>query len=201
MANNSNQQRIIDCMFQRVDKEQRLVAITQELELLSKEIKMQNQEKEQVTSTTLKRLVGRPQKQLHATLMAKNEIKQEDNKEYENSKSAKRRKTLSIYTNRFAPHHWPSIFTVVKKHGDLINALHYLKTFHRKPRKVNGPYEKLSRGFLFEWFTPRRKLKPHLKEVTARGIACIPTHFSILETRPKLNDEIINVLKNMRAVG
>jgi hypothetical protein len=32
-------------MFQKVDKEQRLVAITQKLELLSKEIKMQNQEK------------------------------------------------------------------------------------------------------------------------------------------------------------
>jgi len=45
MANNSNQQRMIDCMFQKVDKEQRLVVVTQELELLSKEIKMQNQEK------------------------------------------------------------------------------------------------------------------------------------------------------------
>lgn len=41
-------------MFERVDKEQRLVAITQKLELLSKEIKMQNQEKEEVVSTTLK---------------------------------------------------------------------------------------------------------------------------------------------------
>jgi hypothetical protein len=45
-----------------MDKEQRLVAITQKLELLSKEIKMQNQEKEQVASTTLKRPIGRPQK-------------------------------------------------------------------------------------------------------------------------------------------
>jgi hypothetical protein len=62
MANNINQQRTIGCMFQRMDKEQRLVAITQKLELLSKEIKMQNQEKEQVASTTLKRPIGRPQK-------------------------------------------------------------------------------------------------------------------------------------------
>jgi len=89
----------------------------------------------------------------------------------------------------------------VKKHGDLTTALHYLKTFHRKPREVNGPYEKLNRRSLYEWFTPRKELKPHLKKVIARGTTSIPTHFSILETRPKLKDEIINVLKNMQVVG
>jgi hypothetical protein len=78
MANNSNQQKMINCMFQKVDKKQRLVAITQELESLSKEIKMQNQEKEQMAFATLKRPIGRPQKQLQATLMAKKEIKQEE---------------------------------------------------------------------------------------------------------------------------
>jgi hypothetical protein len=62
--------------------------------------------------------------------MAEKEIKQEDNEEDENSKSRKKRKTLGTYTNWFAPHHWPSIFAIVKKHGDLINVLHYLKTFH-----------------------------------------------------------------------
>lgn len=66
----------------------------------------------------------------------------------ENSKSTKRRKTLNTYTNWFALHHWLSIFAVVKKHGDLIKVLHYLKTFHKKPRKVNVPYEKLSKGFI-----------------------------------------------------
>ncbi len=39
----SKYQKMIDCLFQKVDKEQRLVAITHELELLSKDIKMQNQ--------------------------------------------------------------------------------------------------------------------------------------------------------------
>jgi len=46
MANSSKQQRLIDCMFQKVDKEQRLVAITQELKVLSKEVEKHNQEKE-----------------------------------------------------------------------------------------------------------------------------------------------------------
>jgi len=54
MANGGKQQIMIDCMFQIVDKEQRLMAITQELNVLSKEMEMHNQEKKQVASTTLK---------------------------------------------------------------------------------------------------------------------------------------------------
>jgi hypothetical protein len=48
----------------------------------------------------------------------------------------KKRKTQGICTNWFAPHLWPSIFVVVKKHGDLTSALHYLKTFHRNLGKI-----------------------------------------------------------------
>ncbi len=130
-------------------------------------------------------------------MIAKKEVKQEDNEEDENSKSTKRKKTQGTYTNWFAPHLWPSIFVVVKKHGDFTNIFHYLKTFHRKPGKVSGPCENLSGGSLYEWFTPRGKFKPHLKEAITRGIASFPTHFSILETKPKLKDELVNVLKNM----
>jgi hypothetical protein len=87
----------------------------------------------------------------------------------------------------------------MKKHGDLIGAFNCLKTFHRKPGEVNGPYEKLSRRSLYEWFTPRKELKPHVKVVVKNGIASTVTkkHFSILETRPKLKDELITLLKNM----
>ncbi len=45
---------MIDCMFQQVDKEQKLMVATYELDLLWKEIEMHNQEKEQMASTTLK---------------------------------------------------------------------------------------------------------------------------------------------------
>jgi hypothetical protein len=69
---------------------------------------------------------------------------------------------------------------------DLTSALQYLKTFHRKPEKVSCLYEKLNMGALYEWFTPRGKLKPHLKEAIAKGITSIPTHLSILETRLEL---------------
>lgn len=66
---------------------------------------------------------------------------------------------------------------------DFTNAFHHSKTFHRKPKEVSCLYEKLNMGAFYEWFTPRGKLKPHLKEAIAKGIASIPTHFSILETR------------------
>jgi hypothetical protein len=88
----------------------------------------------------------------------------------------------------------------MKKHGDLIGALHYLKTFHRKPIEVGGPYEKLNRGSLYEWFTPRGELKPHVKVVVEKGTTStiIEKHFSIFETRLELKDELITLLKNMR---
>jgi hypothetical protein len=41
--------------------------------------------------------------------------------------------------------------------------LQYLKTFHKKLGEINGPYDKLSRGFFYEWFTPKGEIKPHLK--------------------------------------
>jgi hypothetical protein len=51
MASNNKQQKMIDCMFQRVDKEQKLMVVTYELDLLWKEIEMHNQEKEQMAYT------------------------------------------------------------------------------------------------------------------------------------------------------
>jgi hypothetical protein len=184
MANSSNKQTMIDCMFQKVDKEQRLVVVTQELELLSKEIKDAKPRKRASGFCNLETTYWKATKTTSSNFNGK-----------------ERNQTRRDTRYWFAPHLWPSIFAIVKKHGDLTIALHYLKTFHRKPREVNGPYEKLSRGSLYEWFTPRKELKPHLKKAIARGTASIPTHFSILETIPKLKNEIINVLKSMRAVG
>jgi hypothetical protein len=59
----------------------------------------------------------------------------------------------------------------MNKHRNLINALHYLKTFHKKLRKINGTYDKLSRGSFYKWFTPRGEIKPHLKNAIDKGIA------------------------------
>ncbi len=97
----------------------------------------------------------------------------------------------------------PSILAIVKKHGDLTSALHYLKTFHRKPREFSGPYEKLNKGSLYEWFTLRGELKPHVKVVVEKGTTSIVVekHFSILETKPKLRNELITLLKKMCSIA
>jgi hypothetical protein len=81
----------------------------------------------------------------------------------------------------------------VKKHGDFIGVFHYLKTFHKKSRKVSGPYEELNRRSLYELFTPRGKLKPNVKVVVEKGIAFIVAkkHFSNPETRLELKDEFV----------
>jgi ABC-type hemin transport system substrate-binding protein len=55
------QQKMIDSMFCRVDKEARLLVVAQEVQALSKEIQMQIQEKE-TTPPPFKRSLGRPQK-------------------------------------------------------------------------------------------------------------------------------------------
>ncbi len=90
---------------------------------------------------------------MQTTLISEREIKKKTIDDASNSKSTNKRKR-NAYTNWFASHLWFSILANVKKHGDFIGVFHYLKTFHRKPRKVNGPYEKLSKGSLYEWFTP-----------------------------------------------
>ncbi len=64
--------------------------------------------------------------------------------------------------------------------------IHYLKTFHRKPREVSGPYEKLNKGSMYEWFTRRGELKPHVKIVVEKRTTSIAAekHFFIFEIRP-----------------
>jgi hypothetical protein len=139
---------------------------------------------------------------MQTTLISERELKKETIDDVSNLKSTKKRKR-SVYTNWFAPHLWPSILAAVKKHGDFTSALHYLKTFHRKLGKISGPYEKWNRGSLYEWFTLRRELKPHVKVVVKKGTTSIVVekHFSILETKPKLKDELITLFKNMCAIG
>jgi hypothetical protein len=91
----------------------------------------------------------------------------------------------------------------MKKHYNFISAIHYLKIFHKKPREVNGPYDKLIISSLYEWFTPRREIKPHLKSVIEKGLTSMASniHFSILEIKPKLKNELISMLKNMQVAG
>jgi hypothetical protein len=59
----------------------------------------------------------------------------------------------------------------MKKHHNFINAFHYLKIFYKNLVEVNGAYDKLSKGSLYKWFTPRGEIKPHFKNAIEKGIA------------------------------
>jgi len=73
---NNQTTKIIDFMFCRVDKEEKLLVVTQEVEPLSKEIQSHIQETE-TTHPPFKRPIGRPRNPILTTLISKREIKQE----------------------------------------------------------------------------------------------------------------------------
>jgi hypothetical protein len=83
-------------------------------------------------------------------------------------------------------HLWPPIFAVTKKHCNLINAFHSLKTFHKKLGEVNGTYDKLNRGSLYKWFTPRGEIKPHLKNAIKKGIISIAIRYTFFNSGTKI---------------
>ncbi len=99
-------------MFCRMDKEERLLVVAQEVQALLKDIQSQIQEKE-TTPPPFKIPIGRPQKPMETTLISKREIKKETVDDANNSKSTKKRKK-NVHTNWFAPQLWPLILVVVK---------------------------------------------------------------------------------------
>jgi hypothetical protein len=58
---------------------------------------------------------------------------------------------------------------------------HYLKTFHRKSRNLNGPYDELTRGSFYEWFAPTWGIKSNLNIAIKKRTTSITTkiHSSI----------------------
>jgi hypothetical protein len=65
----SRQQKMIDSMFCRVDKKEKLLVVAHEVQAFSKEIQLQIQKKE-TTPPPFERLVGRPQKSMQPTLIS-----------------------------------------------------------------------------------------------------------------------------------
>jgi len=84
------------------------------------------------------------------------QIKQESDEETNSQRPNKR---ISTHTQWFDPQLWPLIQIVVGKHKNLRNVLHYLCTFHKKPKKHNLiSFDKLARSEV-EWFTFHGRFK------------------------------------------
>jgi hypothetical protein len=105
------------------------------------------QEKEQAPPKTLKQPIGKPQKK-HKKLCLYKRKSSKKKMEMVTPPNWQRQEINKVLTLI----NLPPIFVVMKKHCDLTSVLHYLKTFHKKSRKVIGPYEKLNKGsFYNEW--------------------------------------------------
>ena len=140
-----------------------------------------------------KRLVGRPRKEIQATLL----IPKVDPMKLTIKKHQVR------YTNWFTPTLWPPIHVAVKQHQNIQEALSYLRATFRKPGKVRSVYDALSRGSMYEWFYPNGDLKPNYKRCVELGsyFAKFKQLCSVLANYPLLKDEICKVLKKQRTTG
>ena len=90
------------------------------------------------------------------------------------------------YTNWFTPKLWLSIEAAMKQHKNHIAALKYLRIAHHTNNTSTGPYDKLSRGGLNEWFTHNGEIRGHvLQENThlyLKGNTC--HHFNCIWRLP-----------------
>lgn len=76
-----------------------------------------------------------------------------------NQTSQPHKKTRGTYMNWYQLDLWPPIHAAVKQHKNLGAALHYIQVTHRKLGVSESPYDKLSRGSLYKWFTTKSELK------------------------------------------
>jgi hypothetical protein len=185
-------QKTLNSIFLPINKEERETCVELEFATLNSTLDFERaKEKEEE-----RRLVGRPRKELVAVLHT-HKVEEEEPR----SKKAKVRRP---YTNWFVPSLWEPIFAAVKQHRNLTSALHYLQSKYKKPGQSCSVYDKLSRGSLYEWFTPTSELKEGYKNYVYLGTSTFTSgsqHSPILEHYPQLREKIVTILKTHRDVG
>jgi hypothetical protein len=85
----------------------------------------------------------------------------------------------------------------MKHHQNIYNVLKYLNATYRKPRKVDGVYDHLSKGSLVEWFHHNEKLKENYKRYVKFDtiFAKFVQHSPVLDAHLVFKEEIYEVLK------
>jgi ferric iron reductase protein FhuF len=89
--------------------------------------------------------VGRPSKEKVAELLQPTSIPM---KPTANS----RKKVIGPYQNWFNPILWPPIFTTVKQHRNIQEALDFLKYAYRQSGDLSCVYDHLNRCTMNRWF-------------------------------------------------
>jgi hypothetical protein len=109
-----------------------------------------------------KRPVGRPKKDKMAELLKPSTIPMKPT-----SNNIKKRR--GQYYNWFTPILWPPIFTAVKRHRNLQEALDFLRSAYRKPGDLSCVYDNLSRSTMSGWFHSNGTLKDTIKRCVELG--------------------------------
>jgi hypothetical protein len=79
------------------------------------------------------------------------------------------KKVRGYYQNWFTPKHWPLIFTTVKQHRNIPEALGFLRSAYRKPGDLSCIYDNLNRSTMIGWFHSDGTLKDGIKRCVELG--------------------------------
>jgi hypothetical protein len=186
-------QRTLQCMFRPIDKEEMQASVEREFATLERRLEQEKEMEKEV----IKRPVGRPKKELQATLLTPNVEKIE-------ASSTKKVQVRGNYTNWFLPSLWGPIHAAMRVHKNYTSTLRYLQSKYKLPGQINSVYDDLTRGTLFNWFTPFGELKEGVKQKIYDEKSSFTEgsqHKYVLSAYHDLREEIIEMLKALREAG
>jgi hypothetical protein len=189
------EQRLISSMFSKFSREEQSASIAKDLQVLGESLRM---ERTEAHANPPKRPVGHPKKSKEPLQPV---LQQVEDEEVENGAPKKKRR--GPYTNWFTSTLWPPILAVVKMQKNLGDALDYLQNHFKMPGQAHGPYQGLTRGTLYNWFTPNGEMRDGVKRFVEVGTYFTKSlqHTPILEDYPHVTTEIVKDLQEHRNVG
>ena len=187
-------QKLLNSLFTTLSKEEMEVNVESEFAALNSKLEL---EKAMKKPEAEKRPVERPKKEMDVILLS-------TKLETPVKSSSKPSMSRGTYTNWFVPSLWDPIFETVSKHRNLPSALRYLQLKYIRPGENVSVYDKLAPSTLKEWFTSTGELKAGTKQYIFKETAAYTggaQHADILANHPKLEEDIITLLKNHRDAG
>jgi hypothetical protein len=144
----------------------------------------------------IKRPVGRPRKEKVAELLRPTSIPM---KPANNA----RKKIRGSYQNWFTPILWPPIFTAVKQHHNIQEAMDFLRCAYRQLGDLSCVYDHLNISTMNGWFHSDGTLRDTIKRCVELGtyLTRSTQHCPILTSYPHLKKELCDVLKKQREAG
>jgi hypothetical protein len=121
-----------------------------------------------------------------------------------NEEPIRKKKVRGTYTNWFLPSLWGPIQAAMKQYKNYTSTLHYLQTKYRSPGQIRSMYVDLSRGTLWDWFTPTGELREGVEKKIFNEDCSFTEgsqHCYVLSKFPKLEEEIIEMLNAHREAG